>query len=153
MYHNCAADDLALFTESGIIGLTKRGASVKLAPKRWQDTKSEAIVQHDVIVAFEERIFDAVIEDLQMREPTDAFAPLHVICLDTKDNPAEAKRQGAIALELCWQLEHCDDLMTDIPDIVESMQSVIDDQKSKSVSEPNDAPPPSIKVLYQLCYL
>lgn len=47
---------------------------------------SSFIATHDVIIAFEERIFDAVVEDLQTREPEN-FDPLHVICLDTKDNP------------------------------------------------------------------
>ena len=56
----------------------------KLAPQRWQDTSTPAVQEHDVVIAFEERIYDAVIEDLQMREPTEDFKAIHVICLDTK---------------------------------------------------------------------
>lgn len=37
-----------------------------------------------MVIAFEERIYDAVVEDLQAREPTEDFKALHVICLDTK---------------------------------------------------------------------
>ncbi len=40
--------------------------------------------KHDVVIAFEERIYDAVVEDLQTREPTEDFKAIHVICLDTK---------------------------------------------------------------------
>ena len=36
------------------------------------------------MIAFEERIYDAVVEDLQIREPTEDFKAIHVICLDTK---------------------------------------------------------------------
>ncbi len=36
------------------------------------------------MIAFEERIYDAVVEDLQTREPTEDFKAIHVICLDTK---------------------------------------------------------------------
>ena len=36
------------------------------------------------MIAFEERIYDAVVEDLQTREPTEDFRAIHVICLDTK---------------------------------------------------------------------
>ena len=37
-----------------------------------------------MVIAFEERIYDAVVDDLQMREPTEDFKAIHVICLDTK---------------------------------------------------------------------
>ena len=56
----------------------------QLAPQRWQDTPSSWVQKHDVVIAFEERIYDAVIEDLQTREPTEDFKAIHVICLDTK---------------------------------------------------------------------
>lgn len=58
--------------------------TTQLAPQRWQDTPSEDIQKHDVVIAFEERIYDAVVEDMQAREPTEDFKALHVICLDTK---------------------------------------------------------------------
>ena len=92
------------------------------------------------VIAFEERIFDAVVEDLQTREPTEEFMPMHVICLDTKDNPLEAKKQGRIALELCWLLEQADDLIADVPEILDAFQ------EQRMTHTP-------IKVLYQLCYL
>lgn len=120
--------------------LCGRGAAIKRAPQRWQDMASEDIAKHDVVIAFEERIFDAVIEDLQMREPTQEFAPLHVICLDTKDNPHEAARQGIVALRLCWMLEHTDDLTTEAAEIIERFQE-------ERATETN------IKILYQVCYL
>jgi len=92
------------------------------------------------VIAFEERIFDAVVEDLQMREPTEKFSPIHVICLDTKDNPHEAKIQGRVALELCWLLESADDLVLEAPEIVEKFK------EERMQHTP-------IQVLYQLCYL
>jgi len=129
------------FSRNGVLQLCRRGAAVKSAPQRWQDMPSEFVAHHDVVIAFEERIFDAVIEDLQMREPTESFAPIHVICLDTKDNPHEAALQGRVALELCWLLEAAaDDLVTEAPVIVEAFQ---DERMTHT----------PIKVLYQLCYL
>jgi len=93
------------------------------------------------VIAFEERIYDAVVEDLQTREPTEDFAPIHVICLDTKDNPHEAQLQGRVALELCWLLEkEAAVLMERAPAIVDAFQ------KERMTHTP-------IKVLYQLCYL
>jgi len=118
------------------------GASVKRSPQRWQDEPDQAIAKHnDVTICFEERIFDAVVEDLQMREPTEDFKPIHIICLDTKDNPHEAAKQGQVALDLCWQLEGAaDDLTLKAADIVETFQT------ERMTHTP-------IKVLYQLCYL
>lgn len=100
---------------------------------------SSFISTHDVVIAFEERIFDAVVEDLQTREPEN-FEPLHVICLDTKDNPHEAKVQGRVALELCWLLEASDDLLLEAPQILEDFEEI----RMKHTQ---------IRVLYQLCYI
>ena len=100
MYQNLALDDTNYFTRNGVLQLCRRGAAVKKAPNRWQDTPVEVLKRHSVIIAFEERIYDAVIEDLQIREPTEDFQPLHVICLDTRDNPEEAAKQSLLPLHL-----------------------------------------------------
>jgi RNA polymerase II subunit A C-terminal domain phosphatase SSU72 len=143
MYNSLSvtADDTAFFQRNGVLQLCRRGAAVKRAPQRWQDETSEYIGQHDVTICFEERIFDAVVEDLQIREPTENFDPIHVICLDTKDNPHEAQKQGQVALDLCWRLEAAaDDLIYRAAEIVEEFQ------EERMTHTP-------IKVLYQLCYL
>jgi RNA polymerase II subunit A C-terminal domain phosphatase SSU72 len=143
MYNSLSAtaDDTVFFQRNGVLQLCRRGAAVKRAPQRWQDETSEYIGQHDVTICFEERIFDAVIEDLQIREPTENFEPIHVICLDTKDNPHEAQKQGQVALDLCWRLEAAaDDLIYRAAEIVEEFQ------EERMTHTP-------IKVLYQLCYL
>ena len=134
-------EDEAFFVRNGVLQLCRRGAAVKRAPQRWQDEPSELIAKHDVVIAFEERIFDAVVEDLQIREPTENFAPIHVICLDTKDNPHEAQLQGQVALDLCWRLEQCaHNLSTEAANIIDQFQ------KERATVTP-------IKVLYQICYL
>jgi RNA polymerase II subunit A C-terminal domain phosphatase SSU72 len=143
MYKSLAVtqDDAAFFIKNGVLQLCRRGAAMKKAPQRWQDMDSSFIGQHDVCIAFEERIFDAVVDDLQVREPTEDFSPMHVICLDTKDNPHEAALQGKIALELCWMLEEAgDELIVKAPEILEAFQ------QERMTHTP-------IKVLYQLCYL
>ena len=133
-------EDVTFFTRNGVLQLCKRGAAVKLAPQRWQDTPTKDIQKHDIVIAFEERIYDAVVEDLQTREPTEEFKGIHVICLDTKDNPTEAERQGAVALELCWILEQTEDLDLEAPELVEQFQ---EEQMTHT----------QIKVLHQICYL
>lgn len=140
------ADDEAFFLRNGVLALCRRGAAVKVAPQRWQDMSNEFVTKHDVVIAFEERIFDAVVEDLQTREPTVDFDAIHVVCLDTKDNPHEAKIQGRIALELCWLLEKTtqtlgrDGLEVEFAQILDAFQN----ERMKHTQ---------IKVLHQLCYL
>lgn len=143
MYNSLSAtaEDEAFFLRNGVLNLCRRGAAVKKSPQRWQDQSAEFISQHDVVIAFEERIFDAVVEDLQIREPTENFAPIHVICLDTKDNPHEAQLQGRVAVELCWKLEAVgDNLEAQAAEIVDQFET------DRMTHTP-------IKVLYQLCYL
>jgi RNA polymerase II subunit A C-terminal domain phosphatase SSU72 len=131
--------DAAYFTKNGVLSLCQRGAAVKVSPTRWQDCPT--IHQHDVVIAFEERIYDAVIEDLLVqREPTENFAPLHVICLDTKDNPTEAAVSGQVCLDLCWRLEQCTDLTTEAATVIEEFQ-----QERAKITP--------IKILYQVCYI
>lgn len=143
MYNNLAAtpEDEAFFFRNGVLHLCRRGAAVKKSPQRWQDTPSDFVSGHDVVIAFEERIFDSVVEDLQIREPTENFAPIHVICLDTKDNPHEAHVQGRVALELCWKLEAAGD------DLDSEAAAIVDQFQSEHMAHT------PIKVLYQLCYL
>lgn len=142
MYNSLAAtqEDAAYFTRNGVLQLCNRGAAVKRAPLRWQDVSDEVVSLHDIVIAFEERIFDAVIEDLQMRQPTQDFRPIHVICLDTKDNPHEAALQGQVALDLCWRLEQVDDLQVEAAEIIDEFQ------QERAAFTPT-------KVLYQLCFL
>lgn len=155
MYANLAAnpDDQAYFTRNGVLQLCRRGAAVKKAPKRWQDTPTTALAEHDVVVAFEERIFDAVVEDLQLREPTEDFRPIHVICLDTKDNPHEAAKQGQVALDLCWRLEHAvgnveDQAEVPVRDYLAAHAAEIIDEFQQERIQVTP-----VKILYQMCYL
>jgi RNA polymerase II subunit A C-terminal domain phosphatase SSU72 len=140
MYESLAAEDVAYFSQNGILALCRRGASCKDNANSWQGTSSKVVVKHDVVVVFEERLFDAVIEDLQMREPTDEFKPIVVICLDTKDNPTEAAKSARNAMEMCWRIDKCENLVEEVGEIVEEFSD-------KMVKDTG------VKVLYQTCYL
>ena len=148
MYNHLSQNpmDAQYFYRNGVLQLCQRGAAVKSAPTRWQDCTT--VNEHDVVICFEERIFDAVIEDLQNRDPTTDFHEMHIICLDTKDNPTEAALSGQICLDLCWRIQQSstgnngssDGLSEEVATIIDQFQ-----QERASVTP--------IKVLYQLCYL
>jgi RNA polymerase II subunit A C-terminal domain phosphatase SSU72 len=141
MFDSITSEGDDFFNKNGIIPLCRRGASVKDSPTRWQDTDTDTIARHDVVLAFEERIYDAVVEDLQGREPTEAFAPLVVICLDTKDNPEEASKMGRRSLELAYMLEGIQGGVEEgVDEIVEAFG-----EKMREVTD--------TKVVYQVIYL
>ena len=92
--------------------MLERDMLTKPCPQRWQDLSVKELQGLDVVLCFDDRIFEIVLEDLQLRgaaggpggpgnEPTTAWRPLHVLCLDTKDTPEHAKVGGSLALELC----------------------------------------------------
>ena len=85
-------EDQAFFIRNGVLHLCRRGAAVKRAPQRWQDMPSDFLSTHDVVIAFEERIFDAVIEDLQVAELVNFF---RADCVVT--NPTEIDQIDASA--------------------------------------------------------
>ncbi len=92
------------FRRNGVLAMLERDIITKKAPQKWQDNTHNDLALLDVVLCFEDRIFDIVLEDLQLRKPKD-FRPLHVICLDVRDTPEDAKLGGSAALELC-QLVH-----------------------------------------------
>lgn len=92
--------------------MLERDMLTKKCPQRWQDLSVKELQGLDVVLCFDDRIFEIVLEDLQLRgaaggpggpgnEPTTAWRPLHLLCLDTKDTPEHAKVGGSLALELC----------------------------------------------------
>ena len=148
MYNSLSQNptDAQYFYRNGVLQLCQRGAAVKQSPTRWQDCTT--VNEHDVVICFEERIFDAVIEDLQNRDPTTDFHEMHIICLDTKDNPTEAALSGQVCLDLCWRLQQsCSSPDSSAVGFAENVATIIDQfQQERASVTP-------IKVLYQLCYL
>lgn len=48
------------YKRNGLLPMLKRNTSVKLAPQRWQDNAGDGVF--DMIMTFEERVFDLVVE-------------------------------------------------------------------------------------------
>jgi RNA polymerase II subunit A C-terminal domain phosphatase SSU72 len=93
--------------------MLERNVAIKPAPQRWQDSE----VDVDVVVCFEERVFDNVVADLKSRSGGTG-EPLLVINLDVVDSHDEALVAAPHALKLCemidasedWECE-CDEIM------------------------------------------
>ncbi|KAJ1686197.1 hypothetical protein LUZ63_017587 [Rhynchospora breviuscula] len=115
MYEELRRKDPDLYKRNGILPMLKRNLAVKNAPQRWQDNAADGIF--DVVMTFEERVFDMVIEDMNNREQKLMKAVL-IINLEVKDNHEEAAAGAKVALELCKELEATDSWEDTIDDIV-----------------------------------
>ncbi|CAA6654138.1 unnamed protein product [Spirodela intermedia] len=87
MYDELRRKDPDLYKRNGILPMLKRNSGIKLAPQRWQDNSADGIF--DVVLTFEEKVFDLVLDDLNNREHS-LMRPVLIINLEVKDNHEEA---------------------------------------------------------------
>ncbi|CAI7754544.1 unnamed protein product [Closterium sp. NIES-54] len=102
MFDELQGKDPELYKRNGILRMLKRNLAVKEAPQKWQDNAADG--PFDVVITFEERVFDMVIEDMFARERTLHQAAL-VINLEVRDTHEEAASGAEAALRLCRMLE------------------------------------------------
>jgi RNA polymerase II subunit A C-terminal domain phosphatase SSU72 len=97
--------------------MLERNFSVKEAPERWHKRKGH----HDVVFTFEDRVFEAVVEDLANTQ-TQFDRPVHVINMTVKDNHEEADRNAKICVEFCSQIDRSDDWENEIVNLVHNFE-------------------------------
>ncbi|CAL4904033.1 unnamed protein product [Urochloa decumbens] len=105
IYDDLRRKDPDLYKRNGLLPMLKRNTSVKLAPQRWQDNAADGVF--DMIMTFEERVFDLVVEDMNNREPK-LMKSVPIINMDVKDNHEEAGVGAKLAVELCQKLQGID---------------------------------------------
>mmetsp|Transcript_16864 Transcript_16864/g.23466 ORF Transcript_16864/g.23466 Transcript_16864/m.23466 type:complete len:112 (-) Transcript_16864:2615-2950(-) len=91
-----------------------RNSRVKEAPERWQEEKG----RFDIVITFEDRVFDIVNEDVANRD-TGNCDVVHVFCINTKDNHEEAAlgaQQALVLLQMLHENENWDDRLDTILD-------------------------------------
>ncbi|CAN1217803.1 RNA polymerase II subunit A C-terminal domain phosphatase SSU72 [Linum perenne] len=102
MFEELRRKDPELYKRNGILPMLKRNLSVKLAPQRWQENAADGAF--DVVISFEEKVFDMVVEDLHNRDHVRLKTVL-VINLEVKDNHEEAAVGARLTLDLCEAIE------------------------------------------------
>ncbi|GMH16102.1 hypothetical protein Nepgr_017943 [Nepenthes gracilis] len=104
-----------IYKRNGILPMLKRNSTVKLAPQRWQDNADDG--SFDVVLTFEEKVFDMVIEDLHNRDHV-FMKPVLIVNLEVKDNHEEAATGARLTLDLCQELEETGSWEDNIDEIV-----------------------------------
>lgn len=119
MFDDLRRKDVELYKRNGILPMLKRNLGVKLAPQRWQENAADG--PFDVVITFEEKVFDLVLEDLHNRNQV-LLKPVLVINLEVKDNHEEAAIGGRLALILCQELDATENWEDTIDDIINNFE-------------------------------
>lgn len=119
MYDQLKRADEALYSRNGVLQMLARNAKVKTAPERWQDEKAK---EFDVVITYEERVYDALVEDMEDRGSKDYYS-VHLIGLDVRDNHTEAEIGAQHTRELVQMLLDAGDEWEDqLDDILEKFK-------------------------------
>eukprot|EP00944_MAST-04C_sp_MAST-4C-sp1_P010661 g10661.t1 len=119
IYKSLEQENKEYYIKNGMLPMMDRDRRIKTAPERWQDSDIVGVVH--VAICFEERIYELVEEDLGIREAQE-FEPLHIVNIETKDNPEAAAKSADLALKLCQQIEEQDDISDDLSEIIEAFE-------------------------------
>ncbi len=135
------------FEARKLLGMLRRNIGIKSAPERWQSIPADQLHTIDVVITFEERVFDALNEDVLCRETSSGLRPLHVVNLDTRDDPDAANIGAKYAFTLVEHLVSKVDQLalsqteTDLRDLIEqAMPSSIASLRHDTMGESSLVP-------------
>ncbi|PVU99085.1 hypothetical protein BB559_001016 [Furculomyces boomerangus] len=117
IYKDLKKKNPALYTKNGLFSMLERNMNIKEAPQKFQDNDE----QFDVIITCEERVFDAVCQELLLRKGQFG-KPVHVINVEIRDNHVDASKGGDTIRKLSDMITESKDLERDIEDILETVQ-------------------------------
>jgi|TARA_B110000977_G_scaffold148294_1_gene188053 RNA polymerase II subunit A C-terminal domain phosphatase SSU72 len=112
-----AGPDAKWMREKRLLAMLERNLKIKAAPERWQDLDDFSGL--DVIVCFDQRVFETLTDDVQSRDPQD-FNALHVVNVDTQDDAEHAEVSAAAVLAFCKAADAEKDLEASMPGLVDS---------------------------------
>lgn len=83
IYNDLVSKDPELYKKNGLLQMAERNVKVKKSAERWLDASSE---QLDVVLTFDVKIFEIVVEDIVFRRKNQKGALVVVVNISVKDN-------------------------------------------------------------------
>ncbi|KNC54916.1 RNA polymerase II subunit A domain phosphatase SSU72 [Thecamonas trahens ATCC 50062] len=122
VYEDLLSKDEELYRRNGMLAMLERNIDTKTMPEKWQHANhADADVQVDVVVCFENRVFEAVLTDL-LERGSQTMDPVQVINIETVDNSEAATLGGQVTLKLINEIENIDDLEDDLESVLNKFQ-------------------------------
>ncbi|KAA8495902.1 RNA polymerase II subunit A C-terminal domain phosphatase SSU72 [Porphyridium purpureum] len=125
MYEDLKAQNEALYQQNGVLRMLDRNRNLKKGPERWQ----ENFLRHDIVVTFEDRVFNAVLDDFATKRQPTLYEPVYIINLEVKDTHEQAQSGARLAVDLCELLDEVQDLDEEIESILE----IFEEQSNQSL--------------------
>ncbi|KAG2388095.1 hypothetical protein C9374_000945 [Naegleria lovaniensis] len=113
MFDDLKQQDEEFYTNNGLLKMLTRNAQIKAAPEKWQENTKH----FDVVVTFELRVFEAVIDSIASNNIY-YDRPIHVINLEVIDNHKEAERNAKTIAEFVKHLNDSNDWENDITQLI-----------------------------------
>ncbi len=110
--------DEPTYIANGVLAMLERNAKIKRAPEQWRDARERA----DLVLTFEERIFDAVLEDFVIQRQPIGFAPAYVVNLETRDTHADAAVAAKHAAEFVEAVANAQNVDLELESIIQSFE-------------------------------
>ena len=139
------SQDEAMYRANDVLTMLERNVKIKEAPQSWVATLPSSTAsgdgddatlrggklgtgeetQFEVLLTFEERVFDAVFESFNAREKEDySEQAVHCINIEVKDNHEDSLEGAQQAVQLCRSLQASADLDDEIGEIVNAWAEV-----------------------------
>ena len=122
VFDDLVSKDEERYRRNGMLNMLERNIDTKRMPEKWQHCRySDPELQVDVVICFEERVFEAVLADL-LERGSESMDPVHVINIETPDTHQSAAVGGRTTLKLVTALEKVEDLEGDLEDVISQFQ-------------------------------
>ncbi|KAM9221785.1 LOW QUALITY PROTEIN: RNA polymerase II subunit A C-terminal domain phosphatase SSU72 like protein 3-like [Dugong dugon] len=112
MYDDLVRKDRDYYMQNGMLHILGRSQRIKSQPERFQECRDA----FDVMVTYEETVYDRVVEELCSREQ-ETFQPVHMINMDIKDTLKDVILGAFLICELC-QLIQADDMEDSLDELL-----------------------------------
>lgn len=118
MYADLIRKDESLYRRNGVLAILDRNRGIKRNPERWYDMKE----RFDIVLCFEERIFETVMDDFVCNRNPSAFTLCYVVNMEVRDTPNDAVEAAKVIGDLVQDIDRLEDREGEISKVFEKYE-------------------------------